>query len=72
MALERGIKRLPVRWVDVDKGDYVTRKIRSRLVGKELKAKMKEAILAHELFSASPPWEAIKSLLCLLVTDGVS
>eukprot|EP00972_Heterocapsa_arctica_P058992 8695401-Heterocapsa_arctica.AAC.1 len=72
MALERGVKPIPVRWVDVDKGDYVKRNIRIILVGKELKAKTKEAFLAHELFSATPSWEAIKSLLSLLVTDGVS
>ena len=41
-------------------------------VGKELKAKTKHALLAHELFSAMPPWEMVKSLLSLLVTDGVS
>eukprot|EP00972_Heterocapsa_arctica_P033608 4946222-Heterocapsa_arctica.AAC.1 len=34
----------------------------------ELKAKTKEALLAHELFSGTPPWEAIKTLQSLL--DG--
>ena len=33
-ALSRGHKPLPVRWVDVDKGDYLKPNIRSRLVGK--------------------------------------
>ena len=46
--------------------------LRSRFVGKELKAKTKHALLAHELFSAMPTWEMVKSLLSLLVTDGVS
>jgi len=72
VARDRGITPLPVRWVDVDKGDFLQRKIRSRLVGKELKAKTKDALLAHELFSATPPWEAIKALLSMLVTDGMS
>ena len=27
--------------------------------------------MAHELFSSMPPWEMIKTLLSLLVTDGV-
>ena len=40
-------------------------------MGRELKARTKEALLAHELFSAMPPWEAIKSLLFFLVTDGI-
>ena len=43
--------------------------LRSRIVGKELKAKTKEALLAHELFSATPPWEMVKALFSLLVTD---
>jgi len=71
VAVARGIKPLPVRWVDVNKGDRTNYNVRSRLVGKELKAKTKEALLAHELFSATPPWEVIKTLLSLLVTDGV-
>ena len=68
-ALERGKQVLPVRWVDVNKGDKAHMKLRSRIVGKELKVKTKEALLAHELFSATPPWEIVKSLFSLLVTD---
>eukprot|EP00435_Cladocopium_sp_Y103_P033123 s170_g8.t1 len=69
VAIDRGKQILPVRWVDVNKGDKQKMKLRSRIVGKELKAKTKEALLAHELFSATPPWEMIKSLFSLLVTD---
>ena len=71
VAIDRGIKPVSVRWVDVNKGDRDSPKIRSRLVGRELKAKTKDSLLAHSLFSAMPPWETIKSLLSLLVTDGV-
>ena len=74
-ADSRGIQPIKIRWVDVNKGLPGDRKhynIRSRLVGKELKAKTKGALLAHELFSAMPPWEMVKSLLSLLVSDGVS
>ena len=70
-ALSRGFKVVPTRWVDVNKGDWQKVNIRSRLVGKELKSKTKEALLAHELFSAMPPWEMVKALLSLLVTDGL-
>ena len=42
---------IPVRWVYVNKGDELNYNVRCRLVGKELKAKTKEALLAHELFS---------------------
>ena len=69
MALERNKAILPVRWVDVNKGDKSAYKLRSRIVGKELKVKTKESLLAHELFSATPPWESVKSLFSLLVTD---
>ena len=71
-ADSRGIRPLPIRWVDANKGDRAHYNVRSRLVGKELKAKTKHALLAHELFSAMPPWEMVKSLLSLLVSDGVS
>ena len=70
-AASRGIKPITVRWVDVSKGDKRKYNIRSRLVGRELKAKTRESLLAHELFSAMPPWEAIKTLLSLLVTDDI-
>ncbi|CAE8638172.1 unnamed protein product, partial [Polarella glacialis] len=60
---------LPVRWVDVNRGDKLNYKVRSRIVGKELKAKTKDALLGHELFSSMPPWEMVKSLLSFLVTD---
>ena len=39
------------------------------LVSRE-RAKTKEALLAHELFSAMPPWECVRTLLSFLVTDG--
>ena len=68
-AAASGKPILPVRWVDVNKGDKAHYKVRSRIVGKELKAKTKEALLAHELFSATPPWEMVKALFSLLVTD---
>jgi len=69
VAQQRGKTVLPVRWVDVNKGDRSRMKLRSRIVGKELKARTKESLLAHELFSATPPWELVKSLFSLLVTD---
>ena len=68
----KGVRPVSTRWVDVNKGDCVNYNVRSRLVGRELKAKTKTAYLAHELFSAMPPWEMIKALLSLLVTRDVS
>ena len=69
-ALNKHIKPITVRWVDANKGDDNNMNIRSRLVGRELKAKTKEAMLAHELFSAMPLWEMINILLGWLVIDG--
>jgi len=71
LMLQEGHKAIPTRWVDVNKGDRSAYNVRSRICGKELKAKTKETLLAHELFSAMPPWEIIKTLLSLLVTSGV-
>ena len=59
-ATDKDIKPITARWVNVSKGDDEKMNIRCRLVGRELKAKTKEALLAHELFSAMPPWEMIK------------
>merc|ERR1711994_1003954 len=70
-AIDKRIKPITVRSVDVNKGDDDNMNVRSRLVGRELKAKTKEALIAHELFSAMPPWEMIKILLGLLVTDDI-
>ena len=55
IAQASGIKPLPVMRVDVNKGDKEKFNTRSRLVGKELKAKTKETLLAHQLLSAMPP-----------------
>ena len=70
-AQRRGIAIVPVRWVVTDKGDLNRPKVRCRLVGRELRAKTKGTLLAHELFSAMPPWESFKVLLGLLVSDDV-
>ncbi|CAK0795212.1 unnamed protein product [Prorocentrum cordatum] len=67
----RGFKStVSTRWVDVNKGDKDNYNVRSRICGRELKAKTKDQLLAHELFSAMPPWEAIKALFSLWVSDG--
>ena len=71
-AKRRDAATVPIRCVVTDKGDPNRPKVRCRLVGRELRAKTKGTLLAHELFSAIPPWESfIKVLLGLLVSDGV-
>ena len=49
-AKKRGIPMMPIRWVLVDKGDPGRPINRCRPVGKELKAKNKETLLAQEVF----------------------
>ena len=68
-AKRRGIAVVPIKWVVTDKGGPDRPKVRCRLVGKELRAKTKEPLLARELYSAM--WESIKVLLGLLVSDDV-
>jgi len=60
-----GKKPIAVRWVDVNKGDEQDPNYRSRLVAKEIKK-----YSDWSLFAATPPWEAIKLLFSLAVTEG--
>ena len=76
---EAGKEITSVRWVDVNKGDGQDLEkfnVRSRLVGREIKNKMikqhgSDPLSAASLFSAMPPWEVIKILFSLLVSDGI-
>ena len=71
-AKRRGAAVVPIKWVVTDKGDANRPKVRRRLVGRELRARTKGTLLAHEeLFSAMLPWEIFKVLLGLLVSDNV-
>ena len=60
-----GKKPIGVRWVDINKGDEFEPNYRSRLVAKEIKK-----YSDWSLFAATPPWEAIKLLFSLAVTEG--
>ena len=50
-------KPIGTRWVDVNKGDKVNPEYRSRLVAKEIKRDVRS-----DLFAATPPLEAKKTL----------
>ena len=67
-----------IRWVK-EIGPYkkISRAEKKRrgitvLVGRELRSWTKGVFLAHEIFSAMPPWEIFKVLLGLLVSDNPS
>lgn len=61
-----GKRPIGTRWVDINKGDAVNPKYRSRLVAKEIKKNKRE-----DLFAATPPLEAKKALFSMAVTEGV-
>ena len=58
------------KWLDVNKGDADHPKIRSRMVAKEVKkAKpLHEQLGGSDVFSATPPIEAVYSLLSMFMT----
>lgn len=70
-AEERSAQVITVKRVIVNTGDHVNPNVRCMLVAKQIKAKTREALLAHELFSAMPPWEMMKALLSILVSSDV-
>ena len=57
---------IPVRWIDINKGDTTTPEYRSRLVAKEIKRDNRD-----DLFAATPPLEALKILIGMAVTEGI-
>ena len=61
-----GKSPIKVKWVDINKGDEVNPEYRSRLVAKEIKNDKRD-----DLFAATPPLEAKKSLFSMAVTEGI-
>ena len=56
---------ISVRWVDVNKGDDMTPKYRSRLVARQMKAHDRSGA---SYFAPTPPLEALRSVLSLAAT----
>eukprot|EP00959_Pyramimonas_sp_CCMP1952_P404673 8481003-Pyramimonas_sp.AAC.1 len=66
---ETKAKPIPVKWVDVNKGDDARPEIRCRLVAKELKsAQTKAGIFRDDVFSATPPQEGVKILFSKMMS----
>ena len=59
-------KKIGVRWVDVNKGTVDQPKVRSRLVGQEFAGKE----IREDLFAATPPMSATRTLLSLAASRG--
>ena len=57
-AWRAGKRVIGVRWIDINKGDSINPKYRSRMVAKEYKDS-----IAHEMFAATPPVEALRMIV---------
>ena len=64
--LTTGKPPISVRWVDVNKGDDVTPKYRSRLVARQLKAMDKSG---ESFFAPTPPLESLRAVLSLAASE---
>ena len=73
-AEEKGIKPIPLIWVDTNKGDKNTPFVRSRICVREFKKGRNavESLELEQLFSAMPPLEALKLLCSLKVSMKTS
>ena len=57
-------KIIKTRWIDINKGDSVRKKYRSRLVGKEFKTYADDS-----LYASTPPLEALRLIMSRAATD---
>ena len=58
---------ISVRWVDVNKGDDINPKYRSRLVARQLKARDNSG---QSFFAPAPPLEALRTVVSMAVTTA--
>ena len=68
-----GCRPIPIRWIDINKGDAENVFVRSRMVAQEIRnrsdlGKGLESMAAT--FAATPPLEAVRVLLSLLMSGG--
>ena len=68
--LETNAKPVGTKWVDINKGDDDRVELRARLVAMELKSQQVRAgISRDDVFSATPPLEAVRLLLSMMMTE---
>ena len=68
----RNVKVISTRWVDVNKGDGLRPKYRSRLVARELKVKSGTSETHwSDLIASMPPITALRMLFTLAVTKKI-
>ncbi len=61
-----GRNPISVRWVDVNKGDELNPKYRSRLVARQMKA---QDVSGQSYFAPAPPLEALRTVVSLAMTE---
>ena len=61
-----GRKPVTVRWVDINKGDDIAPRYRSRLVARQLKCQDKSG---ESFFSPTPPLESLRAVISLAATE---
>ena len=61
-----GKRQIKTRWIDINKGDKVNPEYRSRLVAKDLNDGKR-----WDLFAATPPLEALKALISMMMTKTI-
>ncbi|CAE7420072.1 RE2, partial [Symbiodinium sp. CCMP2592] len=68
-----GERVIGTRWIDINKGDDLRKKLRSRLVAQELKRKkgVNEDPSWTEFFAAMPPLSSLRALFALATTGRV-
>jgi hypothetical protein len=64
-ATNLGAKVISVRWIDINKGDAILENYRSRLVAREIKKDDRP-----DLFAATPPLEALKTILSMCASGN--
>lgn len=62
---ETGKPPITVRWIDINKGDVDSPNYRSRLVAREINTYKRD-----DLFAATPPLEALKTILSMTTTSN--
>ena len=60
-----GEEPIGARWVDINKGDEDQPEYRSRMVAKEIKTDKRV-----DLFAATPPLDALTTMLSFALTEG--
>ena len=69
--LETNAKAIGTKWIDINKGDGDRVEIRSTLVAEELKVlQVKMGILHDDIFSATPPLEALRLFMILMMIES--